>query len=70
VRGNLPDRPPAAQRRPVPVLLRQVFEHAHDGAALAGRLAALGGRLEVRSAPGQATTTSTGHLPAVPIKIV
>jgi signal transduction histidine kinase len=36
---------------------------------MAGRLAALGGRLEVRSAPGQATT-STGHLPAVPIKIV
>jgi signal transduction histidine kinase len=30
--------------------------------ALADRLAALGGRLEVRSAPGQGTTI-TGHLP-------
>jgi hypothetical protein len=30
----------------------------------------MAGRLEVRSAPDQATITSTGHLPAVPIKIV
>jgi signal transduction histidine kinase len=30
---------------------------------MADRLAALGGRLEVRSAPGQGTTI-TGHLPA------
>lgn len=37
---------------------------------MTGRLADLGGRLRVRSAPGQATTTITGHLPAVPIKIV